>query len=393
MAGAKLEKTRWPGIYRRGERYVYEWTDAHGKRPRATVRTIEEARREKARREEEARRGGRVEDHRLTFAEYARAWVDRYQGHGRRGVRDNTRDDYRRDLEKYAIEYFGLKLRLVELTPRHIADFVGWLCQQPGRRGPTLSDSSVRRALCPVRSCLESAVRENLIAHNPSRGAALPHRPQLDDDDDQDEVRALSTEQLHTFLAIVHPGYRTLFAFLAATGLRISEAEALEWRHLRLDGDRPVVKVRRARVRGRLGPPKSKHGKRDVPLGVDVVDLLRGHRSGSEWARPGDYVFATRAGTPLHRDNVRARQLKPAAEEAGAAWAGFHTFRHTCASRLFAGGRNAVQVQRWLGHHSPNFTLSIYVHLLDDDLGEPLALPTGNDVAETQAPGVAVGSS
>jgi integrase len=32
-------------------------------------------------------------------------------------------------------------------------------------------------------------------------------------------------------------------------------------------------------------------------------------------------------------------------------WVGFHTFRHTCAFLLFAEGRNAVQVKRWLGHH------------------------------------------
>ena len=34
--------------------------------------------------------------------------------------------------------------------------------------------------------------------------------------------------------------------------------------------------------------------------------------------------------------------LKPTAEEAGVPWAGFHTFRHTCASLLFASGRNAL---------------------------------------------------
>ena len=32
-----------------------------------------------------------------------------------------------------------------------------------------------------------------------------------------------------------------------------------------------------------------------------------------------------------------------------------------------------MQVQRWLGHHSPSFTLDTYVHLLDGDLGEPLS--------------------
>jgi hypothetical protein len=31
-------------------------------------------------------------------------------------------------------------------------------------------------------------------------------------------------------------------------------------------------------------------------------------------------------------------------------------------------------VQRWLGHHSPAFTLATYVHLLGDDVGKPLSL-------------------
>jgi len=62
------------------------------------------------------------------------------------------------------------------------------------------------------------------------------------------------------------------------------------------------------------------------------------------------------------------------------------TFRPTCASLLFDRGRNVVQVQRWLGHHKPSFTLDTYVHLLPDDRGEPLDLAAelargGNGVA------------
>jgi integrase len=68
------------------------------------------------------------------------------------------------------------------------------------------------------------------------------------------------------------------------------------------------------------------------------------------------------------------RYLKPAAEEAGIPWVGFHTFRHTCASLLFDEGRNIRQVQRWLGHHAPSFTLDTYVHLLDEGVGEALDL-------------------
>ena len=154
----------------------------------------------------------------------------------------------------------------------------------------------------------------------------------------------------------------------------MSEAIALQWRHVELDGSAPHVKVRRGIVRGTLGPPKSRHSKRDVPIGHALVLALRQHRAGSEWDGDEDLVFTATNGACVHVGNLRRRVLKPAAEEAGVPWAGFHTFRHSCASMLFAGGRNAVQVQRWLGHHSAAFTLGTYVHLLDGDLGEPLHL-------------------
>ena len=48
----------------------------------------------------------------------------------------------------------------------------------------------------------------------------------------------------------------------------------------------------------------------------------------------------------------------------GLSWVTLHTFRHTCASLLFApkehggGGKSLKQVQEWLGHHSPAFACS-----------------------------------
>ena len=35
-----------------------------------------------------------------------------------------------------------------------------------------------------------------------------------------------------------------------------------------------------------------------------------------------------------------------------------------------------MQVQRWLGHHKPSFTLDTYVHLLDEDVPEPTFFDT-----------------
>jgi len=192
---------------------------------------------------------------------------------------------------------------------------------------------------------------------------------------EEDEVQALTGDQLDTFLSVVSPRWRTFFHLLAATGLRISEAIALQWRHVQFDGSSPHVKVRRRIVQGHVGPPKSRHARRDVPIPHGLVRELRQWRQQTEWPGDEDPVFPSATGTPMMAGNLAHRVLEPAREEAGVPWVGFHAFRHTCASMLFASGRNAVQVQRWLGHHSAAFTLSRYVHLLDGDLGEALSLP------------------
>jgi integrase len=364
-------------LVRHGKRYLLAdpgesltARDASGEHPGRAVSGIGWLR--NRRRQSDVARGEFTPDSRVRFADYAREWAERYQGTGRRGFREQTRDEYRRLLAMYAVRYFPARLRLADITPRHVAQFVGWLCDESAQ-GRALSDSTVRNILSPVRACLATAQREGLIRHNPTTGVALPHRPRVEDHDDE-PVRVLTHEQLAVLLAVAPARYRALFTLLAVTGLRVSEALALQWRHLQLDGERPCVHVRRAYVRGRYGPPKSRHGRRDVPLPFDVVRMLRAHHAVTEWPRGDDLVFPSEAGTPLMYGNVLRRALKPAAEEAGVPWAGFHTLRHTCASLLFAAGRNAVQVQRWLGHHSAAFTLERYVHLLPDDLSDPLDL-------------------
>ena len=154
----------------------------------------------------------------------------------------------------------------------------------------------------------------------------------------------------------------------------MSEAIALRWRDLALDGDRPAVRIRRAYVKGVYGPPKSRHGRRNVPLGFALVRALRERRTVSEWHGNDDLVFPSLAGTPMSAENLARRTLKPAVQEAGAGWAAFHSFRHSCASMLIDEGRNIVQVSRWLGHHSPSFTLDVYAHLMDDGVGGALEL-------------------
>jgi integrase len=78
---------------------------------------------------------------------------------------------------------------------------------------------------------------------------------------------------------------------------------------------------------------------------------------------------ANRRYAALDAHNLRSRLLRPVARDLGLPWVGFHTFRHTCASTLFARGKTVKQVQHWLGHADPGFTLRTYIHLQDGDLG------------------------
>ena len=130
--------------------------------------------------------------------------------------------------------------------------------------------------------------------------------------------------------------------------------------------------IKRAIVRGAVGAPKSRHGARPVPLPRELATTLRGRRGPG--AVDDALVFPGRDGEPADVGSLRRRVLVPAAERAGLAGVGFHTLRHTCASLLIESGLSVLRLQRWMGHHSPAFTLETYGHLLDGDLGPALDL-------------------
>lgn len=371
---SRRRRTKTPGVFKRGSSYAVIYRDRTGKSRQESVRTYDLARKLKAAKDAERHQRGFEPEGSIRFGEYANEWVERYSGRGRRGFRDSTRSDYRRDLNRHAIPFFdGRRLMVGEITARDISDFVAGL-------PATYADASIRRILSPVRALLGTAVVEGLIAHNPTVGISLPSRDEqraIDEGRDieiEQGARAMTSAELAMFLLCCPERWEPYFRLLAETGLRVSESFALRWGDSRLDGSSPEIHVRRAYVRGKFGPPKSKYGRRTIPINLEMADTLADLRRESEWSGDDSLIFTAHNGEPLRQENVRRRVLKPTAGEAGVPWAAFHTFRHTCATMLFAEGRNAVQVQRWLGHHSPAFTLATYVHLLNEDLGGPLKI-------------------
>jgi integrase len=68
-----------------------------------------------------------------------------------------------------------------------------------------------------------------------------------------------------------------------------------------------------------------------VPIAAPLVRELVAQRLASPWSNDTDYIF-TADGGPMS-DRPLYRWYKAAATKAGVGWAGFHTLRHTAASR------------------------------------------------------------
>ena len=204
-----------------------------------------------------------------------------------------------------------------------------------------------------------TAVEDGTVRVNPTQNVRVGLRR---DGVDQREVRALTRAELARLLEHVPERWRLLFELLAQSGLRISEAIGLTWADVEF-GTQPKLLVRRQDCRGEVGPLKSEHSRRDIPLSPGMARRLwaaRGSQAESE------RVFTSPPGYPLSYPNLLRRVLVPAEKAAGLEWVTFHSFRHTCASLLFEAGRDVKQVVAWLGHADAAFTLRTYVHLMDE---------------------------
>ena len=391
VPGDRLPIENNPGFYTRNGVVEFRFRDKKGKRRWRRARTLAEAKRLRAQLQTDVDRGEYREASRITVRQYGAKWIQTYQGRTREPIREHSRANLERRLRE-AYEFFG-DMRMAEVEPQDIKAFAAHVAGR-GRRGATrastkpLAANTIRLTLAPVKAMFATAFEEGVIRVNPAAGVrvAVPRRRLLDDE--EGEVKALTEKELQAVLAAIaarSPDRLMFFRVLVALGLRISEAIELRWADV--DFGKRTVRVRRVCYDGKVGPPKSKYGKRTLRLTPELGQALwRARGTG----RDEELVFANGHGGWIDKSNLMSRVLKPAAADAGVgrwleatptrarkaeSWVGFHTFRHTCATLLFTSAKwNPKQVQLWLGHHSAAFTVDTYVHLLPEDLPEPPVL-------------------
>lgn len=233
-----------------------------------------------------------------------------------------------------------------------------WLARltTPKPDGAGLAPASAAKALQVLRKCLAGAVRARRIPHDPTEGITPPKV-------EHQEMRFLDPDEIATLADAIDPRYRSFVLVGAYGGLRLGELAALR-RH-RVDLLRRGVDVVETlvEVRGHhaVNPPKTKAGRRWVPLPRFVVDELDGHVAGIE----GDgLVFPSPDGHYMRQSAFRRRVWLPALKRADLGHLRIHDLRHTAVSLWIATGADPKQITTWAGHRSVVTLFDRYGHLL-----------------------------
>jgi integrase len=295
--------------------------------------------------------GRNIRSPRQTVGQYLDHWLDIC---ARPRLRAKSFRDYGSLLARYVRPRLGAR-PLGELSPAEIQTLYSEL----------LNRKFSARTICYTHavlfSALRQAVRWKLLLMNPAEDVHLPRQPRR-------RFTLFDVSQAKKFIAAISGhGYETLFALAITTGMRPSEYLALTWSDF--DFERRTVSVSKT-LEWRKGgwcfeDTKRERSRRMVKLQNWVMALLRrlNEKARAAEAKPGDLVFTSHCGGPIHEAKFVGRYFK-LLESASLPNIRLYDLRHTAATLALAAGVSPKIVSEQLGHASVAFTLEVYSHVL-----------------------------
>ena len=282
-----------------------------------------------------------------TFGDYATSWLDRHQH-----LRPRTRELYSYLLNRHVLPTFR-DVTLADITIGRIRSWHGQLTQDR----PAVAPKAYRL----VKTILGSAVEERRLITNPCQinGAAAEHA----------EERPVATiAEVDALADAVAPQYRAMILLAAWCSLRFGELAALT--RQRVNPIQGVIDVQETLVetadgQHRLGPPKTKAGRRTVSIPPHILPEVEAHLANYVEHGPAALVFPAAKGKGyLRRSNFTGRVWKPATSAVGVPLH-FHDLRHSGLTWTAATGATLAELMRRAGHANPRAAL-IYQHATED---------------------------
>lgn len=270
-----------------------------------------------------------------------RATLRSYEGHVRHHIEPKIGD-----------------LLLSELTPLGVQDFLDEMLET-GTRAMTI------KVLASLRSILSVAQSRGMVDRNVARDVKLRRQRR-----GEAEKIIPTKSEIRTLIAKVPEKHKPLILTAIFTGMRMSELRGLTWEHV--DLEKRIIRVRQRVDRwNEMGPPKSRAGRRDIPMTPLVHETL------IDWkkccpAGPLGLVFPNGKGNVETHANIYNRIFKPLMIDCGIVKAAgkprfsLHCLRHAAASLFIEQGWSPKKIQTILGHSSITMTFDVYGHLFHD---------------------------
>lgn len=251
----------------------------------------------------------------------------------KRKWKQSTFDTNANRLQVHLLDAFGDR-PLADLTRTELQDFLD-------RKAESLSHSVVAHLRWDLRQILEMAVNEGYLERNPARLLFVPREAKRPDH------RVMSFEEVQHCLEVLEPRERLIVGLAVLAGMRPGEIFALRCGRLR----ETYFEVRERVYKGQLDTPKTRNSIRHVVLPGDLLQAIRAWMEGLPSQGDADWVFPSESlTTPLSRDNVWRRHVRPKLEPVGLGWANFQVFRRTFATLSYEEGGDAKLVADQMGH-------------------------------------------
>ncbi|AFM16981.1 site-specific recombinase XerD [Mycolicibacterium chubuense NBB4] len=274
----------------------------------------------------------------VTFAEYAKGWLDNRQVGGR-PLKDRTREHYRKLLDEHIEPTFGT----LPIASISADDVRGWYAATLTNR-PTMR----AHAYGLLRTIMATAASDGRINQNPCviRGAGTAKRVH--------KVRPATVEEIGIIADAMPPQWSLMVLLAAWLAMRFGELTELRRKDIDLRDE--VVRVRRAVVRTddgfKVTTPKSDAGIRDVAIPPHLIPAIETHLSKHVGTKADALLFPAVGGGHLAPATLY-RRFYTARAKANRDDLRWHDLRHSGAVLAAATGATLAELMARLGHSTP----------------------------------------